>query len=36
MDKCENNPEKLSTAKVGKHVPSGFSMTTILAFEDRK
>ena len=24
IDGCKNNPEKSSTAKVGKHIPSGF------------
>ena len=26
VDACENNPEKLSTAKVAEHIPSGFSI----------
>ena len=28
-DECKNNPEKLSTAKVSKHIPSGFSIFTL-------
>ena len=31
-DKCKNNPENSSTAKVSKHIPSGFSMSTISSF----
>ena len=29
IDECKNNPEKLSTAKVSKHIPSGFSTFTL-------
>ena len=29
IDRCKNNPENSSTAKVSKHIPSGFSMPTI-------
>ena len=29
IDGCKNNPENLSTKKVGKHIPSGFSMSTL-------
>ena len=29
IDRCKNNPENSSTAKVSKHIPSGFSMSTI-------
>ena len=29
IDGCKNNPEKLSTTKGSKHIPSGFSMPTI-------
>ena len=32
IDGCKNNPEKSSTAKVGKHISSGFSMSTISLF----
>ena len=28
-DECKNNPENSSTAKVSKHIKSGFSMSTI-------
>ena len=29
INKCKNNPENSSTTKVTKHIPSGFSMSTI-------
>ena len=29
IDGCKNNPENSFTTKVGKHIPSGFSMSTI-------
>ena len=29
---CQNNPKTSSTAKVSKHIPSGFSMSTISSF----
>ena len=29
---CKNNPENSSTTKVGEHIPSSFSMSTISAF----
>ena len=32
IDKCKNNPENSSTTTVSKHIPSGFSMSTILKF----
>ena len=32
IDKCKNNPENSSTTKVSKHIPSGFSMSTISTF----
>ena len=28
----ENNPDNSSTTKVSKHIPSGFSMSTISSF----
>ena len=31
--KCKNNPEQLSATKVGKHVPTDFSMSTISSFK---
>ena len=31
-DGCKNNPEKSSTTKVSKHIPSGFSMSAISSF----
>ena len=32
IDGCRNNPENSSTTKVSKHIPSGFSMSTISSF----
>ena len=32
-DECKNYPEKSSTPKVGEHIPSGFSMSTMLSFK---
>ena len=31
-DGCKNNLENSSTTKVSKHIPSGFSMSTISSF----
>ena len=31
-DGCKNNSENSSTTKVSKHIPSGFSMSTISSF----
>ena len=36
MDGCENNPEKSPTKKGGEDIPSGFSMSTISSFKDKK
>ena len=33
IDRCENNPEKSSTTKVGKHIPCGYSVSRIWTFE---
>ena len=33
---CKNNPETSSTTKVREHIPSGFSMFTILSLKSRK
>ena len=33
---CKNNPGKSSMRKVCEHFPSGFSMSTISSFKDRK
>ena len=30
---CKNNPENSSTAKVGQHIPSSFSMSAITSFQ---
>ena len=32
IDGCKNNPENSSTAKVSKHIPSGFSVFTVSSF----
>ena len=32
-DGCKNDPENSSTIKVGKHIPSGFSMSTMSSFK---
>ena len=32
ISECKNNPENPSTAKVSKHIPSGFSMSTMFSF----
>ena len=32
IDGCKNNPENSSTTNVSKHIPSGFSMSTISLF----
>ena len=34
VDGCKNIPEKSSKIKVGKYIPPGFSMSTILSFKD--
>ena len=33
IDGCKSNPENSSTTKVGEHISSGFSMSTILSFK---
>ena len=33
---CRNNSENSSTIKIGKHIPSGFSMSIILSFKIMK
>ena len=33
IDGCANNPEKSSTTKIGEHVPCGYSVSTLLAFD---
>ena len=32
IDGCKNNPENLSTTRVRKHIPLGFSISTIYSF----
>ena len=34
MDEWKNNPVKSSTIKLGGHIPSGFSISTILLFKE--
>ena len=36
IDGCKNSPEKSSTTKVGQHIPSEFSMSTISSFKSIK
>ena len=33
IDGCKNNPKKSFTAKIGQHISSGFSMSTISSFK---
>ena len=33
IDGCKNNPENSFTTKAGKHIPSGFSMSTVSSFK---
>ena len=33
IDGCKNNVEKLSTIKLGEHIPCGYSMSTIKTFD---
>ena len=34
IGECENNPENSFTKKVGKNIPSAFSMSTISSFKN--
>ena len=36
MDTCENDPNKLSTAKINKHIPSRYSIFTHYSFDESK
>ena len=36
IDRRKNNSEKSFTAKVGEHILSGFSMSTVWSYKDRK
>ena len=36
MNPCHNNPEKLSTIKINKHSPSGYSLLTHCSFDTTK
>ena len=33
-DGCANNPENSSTTKIGEHIPCGYSMSTVLVFDN--
>ena len=33
LDVCANNPENFSTTKISEHIPRGYSMSTIWAFD---
>ena len=33
IDECASSPEKSSTKKIGEHIPCGYSMSTIWAFD---
>ena len=35
-DGCKSNTENSSTKKTGKHIPTGFSMSTILSFKSKE
>ena len=34
IDGCANDPENSSTTKIGEHIPCGYSMPTIWAFDN--
>ena len=36
IDGCANNPENLSTTKIGENIPCRYSMSTIWAFDHIK
>ena len=36
IDESKNNPENSSTTKIGKHIASGFSISTISSFKTIK
>ena len=36
MSTCQNNPNKLSTTKINKHTPSGYSIFTHCSFDESK
>ena len=36
VDERANNPEKSSTIKIGEHIPCGYSISTIWAFDHRE
>ena len=36
IDTCRNDPEKSSTAKINKHIPSGYSLFTCCSFDAKE
>ena len=36
IDGCANDPEKYSSSKIGEHIPSGYSTSTIWEFDHIK
>ena len=34
IDGCTNNPENYCATKIGEHIPCGYSISTIWAFDD--
>ena len=36
IDGCKANPENSSTAKASKHIPSGFSMSSVSSFRSKE
>ena len=36
IDGCENNPKYSSTTKIGKHIPCGYSLSTVWGFDNIK
>ena len=36
MSTCRNNPKQSSTAKINKHIPSGYSLFTCSSFDTKK
>ena len=36
MSTCQNNPNELSTTKINKHTPSGYSLFTNCSFHESK
>ena len=34
MDNCKNKPESSSATKIGEHIPCGYSVSTVWAFDN--